>query len=139
MQRTILPTVSFLALLAATSAFAQSGRIIADIPFSFYVGAKQLPAGQYDVDSIASSANLVFVRSTDRHANGFVVTMQVQSNQTPAQAKLVFHKYGTSYFLWQVWSPDRDRGRELYQSNLEREMARNASPVQLALIPRRQR
>lgn len=141
MKKTILATVSLLALLAATSAFAQPTLSIADIPFSFYVGANKLPAGHYEVDAIASSAGMMLLRfrCKDHHAVSFVLTMRVQRNQTPTQGELVFHKYGTSYFLWQVWSPGRDQGHELRQSKIEGEMARKASPVQLASIPGRQR
>src|SRR5579862_10059594 len=39
-------------LLAVGSAYAQSSRLVADIPFDFIVGNKVFPAGQYEIKGV---------------------------------------------------------------------------------------
>jgi hypothetical protein len=42
---------------------------------------------------------------------------------------LVFHRYGSQYFLAQVWSAGNSEGRELPRSRAEREVASNNQPA----------
>jgi hypothetical protein len=57
-----------------------------------------------------------------RGASGaaFSVTNRLES-RGESQAKLVFHKYGDTYILRQVWMGD-GTGRELPRTRLEREL-----------------
>jgi hypothetical protein len=48
-------------------------------------------------------------------------------NDTPTKARLVFNKYGDTYFLSQVWSSGYAQGSALYQSKTERELARTTA------------
>jgi hypothetical protein len=47
------------------------------------------------------------------------------SPQAQKTTKLVFHRYGSHYFLAQIWKAGNDRGQELPASGLETEVARD--------------
>src|SRR5207244_6047829 len=48
--------------------------------------------------------------------------------------QLVFHRYGNRYFLYQIWVRGENRGRELPQTRLERELASNRQPAPVAVL-----
>jgi len=121
------------ALLAVTAGYAQSkAQLIADIPFEFTVGQKVLPAGEYTVNASAAPGVLVI---GGRDASVFTQTIPSSTNSgTVPGSKLVFHRYGNTYFLSQVWNAASQRGYRLPKSKTEREMARNAGRTELASV-----
>jgi hypothetical protein len=52
---------------------------------------------------------------------------------------LVFHRYGTAYFLSAAWLPNSDHAREFYASSNEIQVARNGGQdvVELALLAKK--
>ena len=52
---------------------------------------------------------------------------------------LVFHKYGTAYFLSAAWLPNSDHAREFYASSNEIQVARNGGQdvVELAVLAKK--
>jgi len=60
-----------------------------------------------------------------------VNSRRAQSSSPSASTKLIFHQYGGSYFLYQIWVEGESSGRELPKTKLEKELASNAtaSPV----------
>jgi hypothetical protein len=125
-------TLSLIALLVVAPAFAQRP-LNADIPFDFTVGKTHMSAGKYSVNfDIPGTVRIV---RDDRTAACVVHTMGVQATKTPEAGKLVFNRYGDSYFLSQIWSPGYDSGRALQKSKAEVEIARTVDRVQSASIP----
>jgi hypothetical protein len=119
------------ALLAVTAGYAQS-KLIADIPFEFAIGQKVLPAGEYTVNPGAAPGVLVI---GGRDASVFTQTIPSSTNSgTVPGSKLVFNRYGNTYFLSQVWNAENQRGYRLPKSKTEREMARNAGRTELASV-----
>jgi len=134
MTRRTLAVFAVVAFLAATAGYSQStARLVASIPFDFYVGSNSLPAGEYEVKPGVASGALMF-RSIEQNAAVIALTNSKQASRTPKEAKLVFHRYGSTYFLSEIWHPNTDRGYELRKSKTEREMARNAPGIQLAFV-----
>jgi hypothetical protein len=128
---------SLLLMLTAVSVAAQSERSKITIPFSFIVGEKTLPAGEYSVEpNRRDSDKFWLVQSRDVRASCLVTTMPVRANQTQEETKLVFHRYGDQYFLSQIWTAGANSGRELLMPRLERELAKNAK-IQRQTIVRR--
>ena len=109
-----------LILLAAATAFSQPV-IKAQIPFPFYMGKTVLPSGSYTVDS-RTGGTLIF-RSADGKTGALILSNTVQSRVSQVPARLVFHRYGSQYFLSQVWTGDSNMGRELPRSPIEKEVA----------------
>jgi hypothetical protein len=132
-----LAMLSLLIVMTAVSVSPQSQRSkVTNIPFSFIVGQKTLPAGEYTVEpNRRDSDNVWLVQSSDRRVTALFTTMPVRANETQEKAKLVFHKYGDQYFLSQIWTAGDIGGRELPMRRPERELAKNGvKPKTVALI-----
>jgi hypothetical protein len=122
MMNRILTALGLLTLLTTGSAHARSRFPKADIPFSFHVGDRVLPAGLY---AVYPEHGHLWVKCVACEASAVIVTIDAQPANEPAQSKLVFRRYGHAYFLAKVWTQGRAMGRELPPSKLEREFARN--------------
>src|SRR5260370_12027351 len=120
--------LSFLLMLTAVTVSAQSERIrVINIPFSFIVGQKTLPAGEYTVEpNRKDSDNVWLVQSKEGHASALFTTNTVRAGETQDEAKLVFHRYGGQYFLSHIWTARDATGRELLMPRLESQLAKNA-------------
>jgi len=133
---TMLTLVVGLTLVTAVvSANAQSARVsTARIPFEFNVGDKALPAGQYLVKTITESGEAVMI--SNDNGGSVRLTHSIRSSKTPARGKLVFHRYGDTYYLSEVWNKGEMTGRQLFRSkqerNIERQLARTNSHSELA-------
>ena len=127
---------SLLLILTAVSVAAQSERSkITNIPFSFIVGEKTFPAGDYTVEPNRRDYDKVWlVQSRDGHASVLFATMPVRASETQEKTKFVFHKYGDQYFLSQIWTPGGNSGRELLMPRLERALAKNATELQTVVL-----
>jgi hypothetical protein len=110
-----------------------AGSINAEIPFDFIVGKVTLPAGQYTVSPLDYNRGLV-VRSEDRKSTAMVLTMGVQAKSAKNQTRLVFSRYGNTYFLSQVWRGYDNEGFALPKSSQEREIALNHKSTSVTLI-----
>ena len=109
-----------LAAAAATVANGQGkGRLVAQVPFEFMVADKTLGAGEYRVAAIDQSGGTIAI--TNSHGdNAIRLSMPRQRQGREKAAKLVFHRYGSTYFLSQVWMAGESTGRELAKSKQER-------------------
>ena len=117
-------------LITAGSLCAQTNDrpVKANIPFDFNAGNKHYSAGQYRVNAVSDLALAILGQGSE---SGFVSSRGAQSSSPSATTKLIFHQYGTSYFLYQIWVEEENRGRELTMTRVEKELASNtnASPV----------
>jgi hypothetical protein len=124
MKTQLLRTAVFvIGLLAVSAAVAQTkpGDVIVNVPFSFVVANHQMEPGRYIVAPQASGVLRIF-NPKDSKNQTFVMVHSVQHG-LPESPKLVFHRYGDSYFLAQVWNGSGDTGRELPKSKAEKEVA----------------
>jgi hypothetical protein len=124
--------LSMALLLAATITFAQTkeGDVVVNVPFAFVAAGKTLPAGHYIVSRQNDS-----LRIHDRENWGMFVP--THSAQRPAQensSKLVFHRYGDTYFLSEVWVGGDVLGRALFITKAERELAERGAEQELAEV-----
>ena len=121
---TMMMLVVGLALASAAVANGQAGRqVTAQVPFDFIVANKTLRAGRYEVNNVNSSGDALAIRQAEGTDQAMILTAPViAKNQSDTKAKLVFHRYGQTYFLSQVWVAGRSDGRELARSKQERAM-----------------
>ena len=118
--------VLIVSMLAVAPVSAQSVKLVADIPFEFVAGSTTFPAGEYSVEPMGSiGSHVVLVRSTDLRSSAALQTIAVWARDPQAKGKLVFNRYGDTYFLSQIWSPGYSTGRELSKSRLERRLAQS--------------
>jgi hypothetical protein len=110
-------------LLATASAYAQTGVVKANVPFNFIVDKAELPAGQYTIQALGTTGSAMTIQSPDREVVKMILPQDCESLQAPKTTKLVFHRYGTRYFLAQIWTAGNDRGKELPKSGRESEVA----------------
>src|SRR5260370_5571801 len=116
--------LSFLLMLTAVTVSAQSKRIRVIMPFSFIVGQKTLPAGEYDLEPNRQDAdNVWLLQNRDGHATVLFATNTVRASETQEEARIVFHMYAGQYFLSQIWTQDETAGRDLLMPRLEHQLA----------------
>ena len=120
-------------LLATASAYAQTGVVKANVPFNFIVNKAELPAGQYRIQPMGITASAMAIESPDGKVAQAFLPNACASPQAQKTTKLVFHRYGSHYFLAQIWKAGNDRGQELAASGLETEVARDY-PAQSVVV-----
>jgi len=120
---------ALLLISVATSTRAQSleYRIRANIPFDFSVSDTKLTAGKYSFGrAIQTSDDTVLsVNDLSGSSRSLSTSMPVESWHTTAKARLVFHRYGDQYFLFQVWPASATTGRQFTKSRAERQLLGN--------------
>jgi hypothetical protein len=119
-------------LLAAAVAFAQTkeGDVTADVPFAFVAAGHPMPAGHYIVSHLNDS-----LRLHDRQNQGmFIPTHSAQRSGHVDVSKLVFHRYGDTYFLSEVWTGGNDYGRALFPTKAERELGERGAEREIAEV-----
>ena len=116
-----LLAMSSLSVLLAAPLFAQSVEGFGvKIPFEFMIGNRTLPAGEYVVKPAGRALQ---IRGRNGQASAIALTNQAEGRRTGTDAQMVFHRYGDTYFLSQVWMPENRTGHRLLPSKLERELA----------------
>ena len=99
-----------LLLVMAAPAFAQSEIMHVNVPFSFSVGKKTMPAGEY----VVSSDNLIIYTLRVRgKASSFVVTNSVDAGKPQHQPSLIFQRSGSQYTLAEIWTYDAEFGHSV--------------------------
>ena len=135
-KTTFVPLLAVI-LLAVGSLSAQiSSAVKADIPFDFSAGNVTMPAGEYQVANSGHSGTLL-IRSQGSFGM-FVGANAAQASRRVGSTKLVFHRYGDNYFLYQIWVQGEDRGSEVPMTKLEKELsASNAGPSSVTIFARK--
>jgi len=120
-----------LALAAASAAVANGqskGALRAQVPFEFVVGEKTLAAGEYEARSITQNSEAIEIMNRAGDTAVRLSSPAERRGETKA-AKLVFHRYGSTYFLSQIWTDGESSGRELTRSKQERAMERELKAI----------
>jgi hypothetical protein len=121
-MKTHVLRTSIMALLLAAAGHAQSSlRLSANIPFNFVAGGANLNPGHYTVDQISSG--LIAVKSATGKGSAFLYTATVQCGGAQSASRLVFHRYGNTWLLSQVWTRGDTCGREIPVTKRDRELA----------------
>jgi hypothetical protein len=141
----VMAAVMALTAIATTRvAQAQDGMAV-NVPFDFVAGGKTLPAGEYIVKISAPTRAMILISRKDATTSAFINTNPAVSLAPQAESKLVFNRYGDSYFLSQVWSEGNTQGRQLVRTAREKEIAMTAKAetegqvVLVAELPRTNR
>lgn len=106
MKKALLLTVGACLLVGmAVPVSAQSGRVTlkGEVPFAFVSADRTIQAGQY---SIEVEQSRVRIRDAGGNPVQVVLSNPRQENGNEQKPRLVFHKYGDTYFLHQIWSMD---------------------------------
>jgi hypothetical protein len=133
MKKQLFALVGLGLFLATASASAQTVWLKTNIPFNFIVNKAELPAGEYTLRSLGSSDTGMLIQSTDSQIAKMVLPSVCASSKVPTASKLVFHRYGSEYFLAQIWRAGYEQGKELPKSSRETEVAQDY-PVQNVVL-----
>ena len=118
-------------LFVTPAAYAQQGKVKANVPFQFNAAGKVFPAGEY---MFSTRQKQVVLRSADGRIGAYVLSNPVSEPTTDSSGRVVFHCYVRNCFLWQVWIPNQEAGRELYRTRLERKMAKKEAGTNFVVL-----
>jgi hypothetical protein len=125
-----------LSMALASECRAQSRALEANIPFAFQAGNKTMPAGNYRIESMQTGAgSLQVIRSAGGDVQTTIWTIAPAVPDATEAPELIFHRYGSHYFLAQIRTGD-GQVRELYPSRQEKEMARSQPRGEFTLLAR---
>jgi hypothetical protein len=130
LKKQAIKAFGFLSLLFSLSAihvYAQNTALVrkVEIPFDFSVGDKTFPAGTYSVARVFQDKSALLLTSKDGREAINILTSPVQARQISEKGRLLFRRYGETYFLFQIWEPDNTQGRQLSKSRTERSIERD--------------
>jgi len=118
----LMVTLAVAAAAAVVANGQSSQRFRAQVPFDFVIGDKTLHAGKYRVGIEQSNDAIAIVNNAGDGA--IRLSSPTKRSDRVNTAKLVFHRYGSMYFLSEVWMADEQTGRELSLSKQERAIQR---------------
>jgi hypothetical protein len=104
-------------LLTVAGAHAQSAAR-AKVPFAFKVGTTQMPAGTYNIQNVG--ANIVTVRNVQTGTS--VLAMGRRESPSKKMDKLIFHHYGSQYFLTEILGSEGSQAMVFPATKREKEL-----------------
>jgi hypothetical protein len=111
------------AALSCVGLRAQDVYLQAAIPFDFHAGDKLMPAGEY---TIHEQGPVVFLRTWDK-PGPILMTFGVSNRGPYPKAQLNFNRYGSEYFLTAIWDSYSQDGRQVPQTDREKELAKQGN------------
>lgn len=124
----IAATLSLFLMLGIVASAQTTLEMTVNIPFDFYAGKTQLPAGTYTVYRTSNTSGDGFMlRSSDNKTSVVLNAKLIQTSNPSLESRFEFRRYNDKYFLARVWTAGNKNGRELQMARLEREVARDAS------------
>jgi len=112
------------------------GRIKSDIPFSFYVRGRLMPAGSYTIAELNPGSGTMEIRSDDGKSAAIFLTIEKQEKDTQTPSELIFHKYGDQVFLSEIVEQGVIDGAEVVKSKMEKRIEKAASGKEVAIALR---
>jgi len=122
----ILAIVTLSLLVSVTIMSAQT-IAKANVPFAFTVANTEMSAGNYVITSVSDSEIAIINRSKGTGVMTLFHSEQPRNNDDTT--KLVFHRYGDTYFLSQVARGSGETVIQLPKSKQENEAQQNARSV----------
>ncbi len=120
------------AVLACTGLHAQSIDMRATIPFDFHAGDTLMPAGEYVIH--AQDPWIILKHLDGGKAAGALMTNAASRGNSTGDSRLVFNRYGDTYFLTTVWNQSSGEGRQVPETARQKELAKRGEvPVQAAV------
>lgn len=124
-SRTLL--VAAAALAFGSAAYSQEVNLRAKVPFDFVLGDKVYPAGEYALQTVMANNSSLYLKNAEKPKPALLLT-DLHTASTPAKhSELIFHRFGDTYFLYQVWVAGSEVGREFSKSKTEIRMAMNGA------------
>lgn len=131
--RMLAIAVTMLPLLA-TAQLDKSSRLDTQVPFSFMVGNKAVPAGECIIHPAGVGATLA-IQSGDAKTSLFSLVTTAEAQKGASINALVFHRYGNHYFLSGMKLASTGQTYALPQGKVEAELrAQNVPATEETLL-----
>lgn len=121
-------------LLVVSAAQAQEIRVKAEIPFDFVVGNRAYSAGAYEISPAMKDTSALLLEDESNAKRAVTLSNACESNGPATGTKMVFHRVGDTYFLYQIWIEGRSSGREFPKSKTETLLARNGDKSEDVIV-----
>ncbi len=131
MKGRIAPLLLIALTMISPAAFAQGNFMKANVPFSFHVGDKVLPAGNYTVSMLTD--NTISIKSDEGRSLEVALILSKEGRANLSESKLVFKHADGEYVLAEVLDSTKDLGLQLPVARVEREIARQHVAAQTEL------
>lgn len=122
----ILATVSVILISLVAGVYAQNPTRTKEvrIDFDFYAGNKLMPAGNYVVKLLESGSTqkLILVQQQDGNSQAIITSIPNWNKADYQPGVILFHKYGTRYFLAGVQLGDTAILHTAIKTRAEREI-----------------
>ena len=122
------------AILLVPVARAQQNGVKADVPFDFVVGNRAYPAGEYILKAALSDGGVIRIENLNEVSAAFTSSNPCSKVTPSAETKLVFHRMGGHYFLYQMWTAGNLTGREFPKGRIEVELAQNHETPEVVIV-----
>jgi hypothetical protein len=122
------------AILFVPAAQAQQKGVKADVPFDFVAGNRAYPAGEYTLRAALNDSGLIRIENMNEGAAAFTQSNTCAKAVPSTETKLVFHRMGGHYFLYQVWTEGNLTGREFPKGRIEVELAQNHESPEAVIV-----
>ncbi len=106
----------------------------ANVPYTFHVENRELPAGVYLVKWTAGRLTLASENGKDR-VN--VIALRTEGKKMQEKSFLTFNKYGTEHFLSAIHFAGQEDGHELLKSKYEVELAKKTMSEKVQIVAQR--
>ena len=118
-------------LLMATAAQAQPTKLSGTVPFSFVVGDRVYPAGDY---SFSNSDDVLKITNQEQRNTEMTLSHACETVWPSRDTKLEFDRMGDYYFLRRIWVEGNSRGTELSKTRTEIQLAKNHEQVESVVV-----
>jgi len=126
--------VAVAALILGSVAHAQEVNLRAKVPFDFVLRDKMYPAGEYALQTVLANTDSLYIKNEGGAKPALLLTDPQTAPEPTKQSKLLFHRVGKTYFLYQVWVTGSSVGREFPKSHGEMELARNGANAETVTV-----
>jgi hypothetical protein len=131
--RLLAVAVALVLSMAVSGKCNAQEKVKANIPFEFVVGDATLPAGEYQIKSaLVSDSSAQLIQRSDGSVSMMVLTNAADQKGENSNPRLIFQRYGSQYFLSQIWWGET--GRQLHKSRREKELARTEQSNEVAVV-----
>ena len=118
----------------ASSAQAQQTNVVVTVPFNFYAGDVEYPAGQYFLRSAPNNDAIIRLNDWTEIGGRVLLSNTCENPRGATETKLVFRRAGEGYFLSQVWVEGHIDGREFPISRTEKLLAMNHDKPETVIV-----
>ncbi|HTR66260.1 MAG TPA: hypothetical protein VMH85_10835 [Terriglobales bacterium] len=129
MKKLVLSIAGALSLMiAAGPVYAQTLNVKGNVPFEFKVVNKTLPAGRYNIVSSGDLSSCIVSLVNAQRQYVAMVAAGPYDSTVASRTVMIFHRYGTHYYLAGVRIADGSTGWMFPRGKAEIEEARNTQP-----------